>query len=178
MDLLANNFQWMTINVLLAVVPLFLTALFIKENKKWVGVIIFILWLLFVPNTIYLLTDIEYLPRQFSNSNFIFDITLLLQYLTLIILGIYTYLTSMRPIAKLIKNPNLIIIPFNFFIAFGVAIGKIQRTESWDVIFNPTRVITDINTTLNSPALILFVILFGILINFIWISSVTFNDKR
>ena len=178
MDIILNNFQWMGWNVFLAIIPLFLAILFTKENRKWVGSLIFIIWLLFVPNTIYLITDLQHLPQQLISSDLATSGILVFQYLILVFLGVYTYLAAMKPITRLIKNPETLIVPLNFFIAFGVAIGKVQRTDSWDVITHPIRVVSDVNSTLSSWQLMLFVIGFGILINFIWYFGRMLDDKK
>lgn len=173
---LIDNFQWMGINVVLAVLPIFFAYLAVRFRENIVGVMFFVLWLLFFPNTIYTITDLRHLPEQLSKFNVSFDLLLISQYLVLTIFGILTYFWALKPIVNLIskkykrfKELDTVIVIFNFFVAFGVALGVIQRTESWFVIIDPVRVISDINKSSHSPQIILFVIGFGILTNLIWL---------
>lgn len=172
MYLILNNIQWMSINITLALIPLFLSFLVIKFHQNLLGFFFFVLWLMFFPNTIYLITDIRHLSLQIFPNNFVLNLLLIGEYLLLIILGVLTYFYSLKPLITLFtknhKNLTFPIIIFNFCVSFGVALGAVQRTESWDIIFNSAKVASDITNTLASPSLIIFVIFFGILINLIW----------
>ncbi len=178
MPLLIDNLDWMAWNIFLALIPLFFGLLVVRYSKNFLTPILFIVWILFFPNTIYLITDIEYLPRQFSATVVSFDILLIFQYLIIIGIGIMTYLWALHPIVRKFRIPEKLVYVFNFFVAFACALGKIQRTESWDVFVNPTKVLSDINRSLVSPQIILFVIFFGLLINFIWISGRIIYAKK
>lgn len=182
MDILINNFGWMGINLFLAILPVVFAYLAVKQSKYFLSFIFIIAWLLFVPNTIYLVTDLQYLPTQITSS-VVIDLLLTLQYFVLIILGIVTYLYSMRPIVKLVEKRfkkinrrifNLLIIIFNFGISFAVLLGKLQRTESWHVLVDPLRVIRDVNTTIHSPTILSIIILFGILVNLVYFAREIF----
>src|SRR5579859_4567330 len=168
MPLLIDNFQWMAWNIFLALIPILLAYITAKYYKNFSGFIFFLLWFLFFPNTIYLITDLEYLPQQLSKINFLFDIILILQYLILSLLGVLTYLYAIKPIAKKFTNFNNLIFIFNFLVAFAVALGKVQRSQSWQIFTNPKSVIMNIQIALSTHQIIAFTILFGILINFIW----------
>jgi len=178
MPTIIDNFQWMGWNVALAIIPIFFTYLIIKYSKQHIASLFIGLWILFFPNTIYLVTDIQYLPNQLSRTMVSADILLIFQYMVLVGLGLITYFLSLSPIIKKFKINGKIVFVFNFVVSFAVALGKIQRTESWDIITNPIRVLNDVNRSLSSPQIILFVIGFGLLINLIFISGrMYFNDR-
>lgn len=167
-----NNFEWMGINLFLAILPIVFGYLAVKYNKNISGFIFFVLWFLFFPNSIYLITDIQYLPKQIFSTDSIYTFLLVVQYLTLVILGIVTYFYALKPIVQKFKIHEALIFVFNFVIAFAVALGKLQRTESWYVFLDPIRVTRDIHITLSTPSILLFVVLFGILTNFIWFVAI------
>lgn len=170
MPVIIDNFQWMGWNTLLALLPIFFGYLVIRYWGNLIGSLSFVFWLLFFPNTIYLVTDLQYLPEQLSKFNISFDLVLLVQYLTLVLIGIFSYVFTLKFMLKKFKILEILIFPFNFLVAFAVSLGKIQRTESWDAIIHPIKVVADINRSLMSPQTIVFVVIFGIFINFIWFS--------
>jgi uncharacterized membrane protein len=174
MPILIDNLYWMGWNIFLSFLPVIFGYLGIKYSKKKYSLLFFILWFIFFANSIYLVTDIQYLPTQFS-INPLFDFLLIVEYFVLVLLGVVTYFYSLLPIIKFIekgrKKLTFEIFLFNFVIAFGVILGKVERTESWDLILNPSKVIGDIIRTINSPALILSVILFGVVINLIYFAG-------
>lgn len=183
MDVFWNNFSWMVINVTLAILPLIFLFLAFKVKNKIVKVVFLVFWLLFFPNTIYLLTDLQYLPGQLSRLDAKLDLLLIGQYLSLLVIGVVTYLYSLRPVVnflvkkyKKVKKEkwNLLIMVFNFAVSFGVFLGKVQRTESWDVFMNPIKVIGQVNSLIQDSNTFVFIFLFGVLINVIYFARETF----
>lgn len=180
MDVFWNNFNWMTINIFLAVLPLVFLSLALKVKNNLVKIVFFLLWFLFFPNTIYLLTDLQYLPGQLSRFDPKLDLFLIGQYLLLALVGVITYLYSLKPIVYLfikryrkigMSRWNILVMVFNFVVSFGVFLGKIERTQSWDVFTNPFRVLTQINNIIHDPNTFAFIFLFGVLINVIYFFS-------
>ncbi len=175
MDIFLFNFVWMGENVGLALLGLLFCILFLRTKNSFFKIIFFISWVLFVPNTIYLVTDIHYLPEQLIKADILFKIILIIQYLVLIGLGVAIYIASVYPVEIFFQKnkrdkayTGLLIFLFNFLIAFAVAIGKIQRTESWDIIINPTRAFFDFYKSASSSPLMLFVIVFGLVLNILY----------
>lgn len=174
MNDLIDNLDWMTLNVALAVLGLVFGLLFIYIKEKFLKWVFLVLWILFIPNTIYLITDIEYLPKQLVRQNFTFQFLLFLQYLSLVVIGIGTFIYGLSPFDKLFKGKKnnelkaMIIFALNFLIAFAVVMGKFQRTHSWYVFTDPFRVYRDTLVTLNSTQLMIYVLLFGFLFNAIY----------
>ena len=66
------------------------------------------------------------------------------------------------------KSSVFITFMFNFLVALGVVVGRVQRTNSWEAVTDPIKVLKDFINVLNSPDLISLVILFGILNNFLY----------
>src|SRR5258708_2309739 len=64
--------------------------------------------------------------------------------------------------------PNNILFIFNFLVAYAVVLGKVQRAESWDIIFNFNRLINEIVRSFSVTNTVVFIVLFGIFINAIW----------
>lgn len=179
--LLHNVTTWMPQNVALALLGVIFGFLLLKSKKSPFRIIFFVLWFLFVPNTIYLLTDLQYFPEQVVKLEFPYQVILAGQYLLIFILGITTFLLGLYPLEKILKDLKIkdrnihkvALIIMSFLISFAVALGKIQRVSSWEVFTNPKGIITGVLATYNSSEVMTFVILFGILS-----SALYFSFKR
>ncbi len=175
MDVVLFNISWMLYNISLALIAVLFGWLTFKSKTYVLKIFFGIIWILFLPNTIYLLTDIEHYFEEILVVKGIDSIFLTLQYGLLMILGVATFLVSMYPLEMILRKEKrkksektLIIILLNLLVAFGMVLGRVQRTNSWDVVFNSTKVISDIYHILITPQLLLLFIFFGILCNIIF----------
>jgi len=78
----------MVFNLILASIGVGLGYVFLGTKQPLFKFIIFLLWILFLPNTIYLLTDLQHLPDQFYRIDNEYKITLMFQYVLLLSFGI------------------------------------------------------------------------------------------
>lgn len=176
MEILLNNAFWMTGNILLGIIAVVLGWLAIEVKSQVLQVIFGFLWLLFIPNTIYMLTDVIHLKEQFIVLDGINKIVLILQYIFLFLMAFVTFLLAMYPFEKMLikiykKNTSfiwLLLFITNFVIAFGLVIGRMQRTNSWEVFTNLVKVIQDSINVLTSVELMMLVLFFGIFNNLIY----------
>lgn len=172
------NFSWMGFNIFLAVLGVIFAQLMLKAKSKTSKIGFGILWLLFLPNTIYIVTDIIHLAESLSKTNGIYQIIVVIQYIILEIVGLLSFFYSLSPFEKILhkkfpKHPTAIlnsIVVFNFVIAFGLVLGRVQRTNSWDVFTNMNRVLNDSLHTFSSAELMLYTFLFGLLGNIVYFS--------
>lgn len=173
MEVLLENIGWMSLNITLAFVGVMFGYL-MQSRHPIFKIIFLILWLLFVPNTVYILTDIIHIPEQASQLGWVNQIILLTQYIVLISLGVLTFLISMRLFEKTLPKVkdksmhNLILVMTIYLIAFGVMLGRIHRANSWEIFTAPQRVIESSITLFSSPSTLLIIFLFGTLVNLIY----------
>lgn len=176
MEIFYSNFWWMIPNVALACLGFVFGLLYLYSKQLLLRVPFFILWILFFPNTIYLLTDFEHLLVQFPQVSLGEGILLIIQYSVLIILGFLTYFVGMMPIEEFFRrrkklkkhNYNYVFVLLNFAVGFAVVLGKVERTHSFYVFTQPMRVIEDTVSLLTNPTLVVVSIAFGILFNVIY----------
>lgn len=144
MPILIDNIQWMSLNLGLAFLGLLFGFLMSSKNRVQ-RLVFFILWFLFVPNTIYLVTDMQYLPPQLPNLSPPEIPIALLQYAVVFVTGIVTYYLSIHFFEKLLSQyfgkstSNVLIVFMNYLIAFAIFLGKVERVNSWTV-FTQTHV--------------------------------------
>jgi uncharacterized membrane protein len=162
----------MVFNTILAFIPILLVLLLRRRLNIVIHLIVFFFWLLFLPNTIYLVTDLQHLPFQLFRVGMGEQLILLIQFSTLAALGVMTYVYSLEPIALIfrrLKLPDIkreiLYIGLNYIISFGVIMGKVQRTHSWYIFTEPGKVVRDLFLTLTNAELLTWVLVFGSIVN-------------
>jgi uncharacterized membrane protein len=172
MEVLLFNTGWMLWNLMLAYLSIYLGRFTYQSKKLSEKIIAGVLWLLFVPNTIYILTDLYHITYQIDQVTGLTRAVLYLQYLLFIPFGILTFVYSMSFFDRTLKKLNgtriPLLIAINFLIGIGITVGRIQRTNSWDIFFAPIKTFNAILDTLTLPYLLIPSILFGILCNIIY----------
>ena len=176
MNIALYNFRWMALNVFLALLPVIAAILFIRSKNRFARLFYGLIWLFFVPNTIYILTDLIHLPRQMLRVPSGVVPVLFVQYIVFEIIGTLSFLLAVylmeHACSRFIKKYRIrsahIIFAMNFVIAFGVTLGRFQRTNSWEVVTNFPRVVRDINNTITSLPMVLFIVMFGLSANIIY----------
>ena len=166
----------MTLNIFLALLGVAFGYFFLYVKNFYFKALFFSLWLLFIPNTIYLVTDIEHFWGQFLKLSPIYQGILIGQYLTIIIIGIITFCIGVYPLEKSLSKvwsqKRALTITFlvlvNYLIALGVMMGRIERVNSWDVFIEPLNVINSGFNLLISPPSLLLVLLYGSFCNILY----------
>lgn len=178
MNLISYNFSWMFFNIILAIIPIFLGWLFLKSKNIIVKYLLAVCWLLFLPNSIYLFTDIINLMRQWGMAGAFERTVFVFQYSTLTLIGLITFILSLYPFEKFLiehklfgKNSQLFLILLNFIIGFGITLGRVERVHSWHVITAPFSVIDASVRIITSVELLILTFLFGLFANLIYFSS-------
>jgi uncharacterized membrane protein len=130
-------------NIFLAFVPLKVSMQLKKESAlQFRSTTLLICWLLFFPNSLYLITDLIHLEQR-QNVPVWYDAVLLYVCASvgLIIAFISLYEVELFLTGKMKNNIKNTVIVFCLFLgSFGVYLGRFLRWNSWDVIFNPVRI--------------------------------------
>lgn len=172
------NIPWMGWNSFLALVPcLAIWAIFYTKHIS-LKILLSLIWLAFVPNSIYIMTDIIHFLPQWDAIDEHYRGILILQYILFFTLGLVAYYYSIHSFEKFIdpyvkrcqkkyarlKNihSNWLIAVIHFLIALGVTMGRFLRTNSWQIITDPKRVVADLLEVFLSMELIIFMIAFGL----------------
>ena len=111
-------------------------------------------WLLIVPNSFYILTDLFHLQMR-EESNRGFDLVLIFSFAwTGLALGVLS-VGEMGKICRQyfsIRHDAYFIFPVMWMISLGIYIGRYMRFNSWDVITNPFALLSDIGDLVLHPA--------------------------
>ncbi len=149
----SSMFLFLVWNLFLALIP-FLITNYLKKNKRSLLFLIAnsLLWLLFLPNAPYILTDIIHLKRNLSMP-FWFDLILVISYAWTGLISFYFSVFQMEKIAQsyLGKWTKCFIIFIFFLTGFGIYLGRYLRFNSWDIIQDPYHLFYDIFSRFMNP---------------------------
>lgn len=133
-------------NLFLAFIPLMLSAFmrqFTTKISSLKRISIFTVWLLFLPNSLYVITDFTHFFRSGPNAIWI-DILLLFSFaFTSLLFGIMS-IHQMLEIAKqkyVTSTVNILLLMTCLACGFGVYLGRVLRFNSWDVLTSPLSII-------------------------------------
>ena len=175
MNVFEFNTAWMVYNLYLGVLSVIFSRFLFKMPHRIYSWIAGTLWFLYLPNTIYIFSDLHHLVEQWTTVDLVGKIILIIQYGVLEAIGLTCFLVAFYPVEIILQrlgfsknNLAYLIVLFNMLIGQAIVLGKIQRVNSWDVFMNPNFVISSALTQVNSYQLVVLGILFGLFTNFFY----------
>jgi uncharacterized membrane protein len=132
------SFVFLLWNLFLALVPYGVSAYMVRQTKMKLFKLLGLsgLWLLFLPNAPYMLTDLFHLHKR-AYLPVWFDLVLILSFA---VTGLYLFYISVYQMTGFIKarlpqlyKPLFLVLLF-LMVSYGVYIGRFLRVNSWDVI--------------------------------------------
>jgi uncharacterized membrane protein len=167
-----SNLLFMAWNSFLALVPLALSFWLFKPGRSpkslslwwWLGFLVFIC---FLPNAPYVLTDVIHLTRQMQLGDplSIMILVLIPMFVIFMVVGVEAYVLSLINIGqymqrhgwgKFIPKTELIL---HLLSAIGIYIGRVLRFNSWDLVTQPNNLINSISPDLihKRPVLLILI---------------------
>lgn len=149
------NYIFLGWNIVLAWVPYLVSGwlLNIHPARKWAATVLLSVWLLFLPNAPYIITDFIHL-RHRSPVPFMFDIILLFLFsftgLALGLLSIQRAETWWKEHRLGIATSKLLMMVF-LLCGFGIYLGRVERWNSWDIVTDPDGLALEIIQKLVHP---------------------------
>lgn len=138
------TFIFLAWNLFLAFVPYLISQWLLNKPawiaNKWKFSALFIAWLLFIPNSFYIITDLFHLQYQSGNVPMWYNLLLILSFAWN---GLIMGILSVRHMEKIIHafwgkgHELLFLYPIMWLNALGIFIGRYLRFNSWDIITNP-----------------------------------------
>ena len=155
----STYFVYLFWNLFLAVIPFVISSVlfyYVKRQKLSKPLIIFgsILWLFFLPNAPYIVTDLIHLGRSHA-APLLYDTFLIF---TSAWVGLLLGLYSMQHMERILrmkysaKATNLIMVAIIFGSSFGMYLGRFMRFNSWDIISDATFLFTKIGHIIVEPS--------------------------
>lgn len=167
--LVPTNYNFLIWNIILALIP-FDLALLIRYFKKYrlVQILITIVWLVFFPNAMYMVTDFSHLSSigtgLMTETQFFNYAILAVSVLTGLILGISSAHIVGRVYCQKLSTVWTIMfyVVLSFVSAYGIYLGRFLRINSWEIVSDPQKVIKLFMASISMHSLV-FVISFGAL---------------
>ncbi len=150
---------------------------------RWLPVIgLSLLWLLFLPNAPYLITDIIHLKSQQSVPLW-YDLIMLVAFAwTGSFLGLVSLYLMQMLVRKIVGNAAswLFVLSALALNGFGIYFGRYLRWNSWDVLFRPTSLFYNLLEGLRNPFnymhTIAFAALFTLLFGSVYLMLLSFTQ--
>jgi uncharacterized membrane protein len=173
--------RWMLWNLFLAFIPLLLSLFLFRWHRGsrtvlwWLALLVFIA---FLPNAPYLLTDIIHLIRATRSgySAWVLVVFVIPIHVTAIFLGIEAYVLSVLNQGYYLRRQGVgkFLIPAELLIhvlcAIGVYLGRFIRFNSWDLVTRPDMVLlTTLNEVTSERPLIVMGVTFVMLTVCYWL---------
>lgn len=178
-------------NALLAFIPVFIIFVFDKyQDKIAIAIPSFLIWFVFYPNSLYLITDLIYLDSDnymislgiYQGLDYLQDFNAYLAFFHLFIgalIGVVTSVFSFGYFLNFVKNkfPKYLVV-FYFVVplisSIGIYIGRFLRYNSWDLL-NILSLVNDFFAGLNSFS-IAFILMFSF-IQYLIFGYIILNQK-
>lgn len=173
MSALVGNVGWMGWNLVLALIPLALARFLFGHRTRpawvlWTGGAVFVA---FLPNAPYVLTDILHIPADMAaaaDSPWL-AAALLAQYAVLIGVGFGAYVLSLVRFERWLAergmsraNVRAVDLSLHALCALGILLGRVFRFNSWDVLTDP-RGLAGVLTVPQPRTVLVLLVLFAAL---------------
>ena len=146
-------YSFLVWNLFLAAIPAVAAALFVRAKSAIAQTCWFAVWLLFLPNAPYIVTDFMHLyPRP--HAPLWFDVALILSFAgTGLLLGYSSLADVQSVIARRFGNAAGWSVAFTALLLSGVGIymGRFLRWNSWDAFTNPLEMSSYIVSRVANP---------------------------
>lgn len=153
-----GRFLFMVWNLFLAWLPV-LFALGFRLNltkhrlQSWQNLGLLFLWLGFLPNSFYLMSDLIHLQSS-GEASVLYDIAMMMSFiLNGLILGyISVYIVHAQLQKKLPQKAVITFLGFVFLACgFAIYLGRYLRWNTWDIVLNPFGILFDLSERVVNP---------------------------
>lgn len=153
-----THFSFMVWNLFLAWLPVvFALGLRLSITKhrlqSWQNIVLLFLWLGFLPNAFYLISDLIHLQSS-GETSILYDIAMMMSFIIngLILGYISIYIVHRQLLSKLPERTVNWFLAFVFMACgFAIYLGRYLRWNTWDIILNPFGLIVDLSERVVSP---------------------------
>ncbi len=170
-------FVW---NIFLATLPYFFARIFLHTSRTLFKTTFFLLWLLFLPNAPYLITDLIHL-RPRDPIPFQFDIVLFFCFSwTGLLLGARSLAIISQSLFRKLDSPfyNVAMYTTLLLAGIGIYIGRYLRWNSWDIFTRPVLVIEDSLASISSTKALFTILGYSMLLGLAYRLIPVFNPDK
>ena len=166
---------WNMILALIAYDSAVLTVIFNKQ--KWLYPLLLMVWLVFYPNTFYMLTDLVHMTWVGGALWNPVSMRLFMAFVPSILLGVYCGVESWNILRERWKLTwwidMLVVAALSYLSSLAIYIGRYDRLNSWDLVTRPQLVVQKLLETFQRERLV-FILGF----TFIQVMSLLFLSRE
>lgn len=148
----STRYWFLIWNLILAWLPVGFAIILLGrlKNRRWsdpVCILLSVLWLAFLPNSFYLVSDLIHLQTT-AEVSVLYDAVLFTSFIFNGFLAgfISLYLLHNELLKRLkVTSVNLIIASVLLACSFAIYLGRVLRWNTWDIILHPTGIIFDVS---------------------------------
>lgn len=152
-------FAYLIWNLFLAWLPLVFAYWLVKILRdklwsSWEALGVTVLWLIFLPNSFYMVSDFIHLA-EVSEHDLLYDAVMLTSFITVaVVMGVSSlYLVHRQVMKRLSSRGSSVWLGLVILLcSFAIYLGRDLRWNSWDVLTNPGGLLFDISDRLMHPA--------------------------
>jgi uncharacterized membrane protein len=151
-------FDYLIWNLFLAWVPLVLMLWLSRVLRRklwssWQALTLTVMFVCFLPNTFYLVTDVIHL-QETPRVDLVYDIIMFMSFiLNGMLLGltsVYLFHAELRKRLTMRKSWTLLLLLL-LLTSFAIYIGRDLRWNSWDILLNPASILFEVSDRLLAP---------------------------
>lgn len=152
------DFIYMIWNLFLAWLS-FGTALLLERTLRraiwssWYALLVTATWLIFLPNTFYMLTDFIHI-KELASADLVSGVIMLSSFiLNGVVLGLLSVHMVHRELVKRVRaRTAALLVGFALLsCSFAIYIGRELRWNTWDIVTNPASLLFDVTERLLNP---------------------------
>lgn len=175
------NYIFLAWNLFLAFIPYWVSNFVTKQDKfKFLHIPLLCIWLLFLPNSPYILTDLFHL-RQWHGMPLWFDLVMVCSFALIGFILLYKSIIDVVQFFKKHFPGNYLnfSLPLLFLlVAFGLYLGRYLRFNSWDAMNHPFRLVRASYHTAFHKDTIGFTVIFAAFMWLVYLTLINFNSKE
>jgi uncharacterized membrane protein len=152
------QFAYLLWNLFLAWLPLGVMALLLKSLRtrlwsSWLPFALTMLWLVFLPNSFYMISDFIHI-QDVARHDLLYDVIMFTSFIfTGALVGfcsLYLVHAELRRRISMVSSSTIIGVIL-FLCSFAIYLGRDLRWNSWDVLLNPAGILFDVSDHLIHP---------------------------
>ncbi len=180
-----DNFGFLIWNLFLAWIPLgaAYVAWALSLGRKWLYIVtpfIAFIWLIFLPNAPYIITDFKHLADPRLDVPIWFDVMMLMWFSwTGLLLGVVSLYLMQDIVHREFGRWAgwIMVLTVSILSSVGVYIGRFIRWNSWDILTDPTGIVREFIIGAQDPSLrsIGFIVIFAGFFLFVYVTLYAFG---
>lgn len=183
----STGYSYLITNLVLAWLPLLLTGWLVNVLRRklwssWEALGASVLWLLFLPNSFYMVSDFIHL-QAVQTPDILYDAVMFMSFIFVgIVLGLASVYLIHQEFRKRFSDAGSVVLVVAIFLlcSFAVYLGRDLRWNSWDVLINPGGLLFDVSDRLLHPSAYpqMFLTIFSFFVLLVSMYSLTWVANR